>query len=285
MARPRSPNREKAFKMYKKYKGKITLSQIADTFGEKVKTVSKWKCLDKWDDKLNSIGLGNKNKSKNSILCGVGEKDSTNEKQCSNDNYMILQEICDIEDMTERDALFCIYYVKYFNATKAYQKAFGCASSTAKVNGSKKLSKANIQIAISKLKQNKLNRALLSEDDIFQKYMDIAFADISDFISFGRKDVIVEIDENGDPVYQTINYIDFHDCDNVDGTLIHEVKKGKDGISVKLEDRMKALDWIANHMDLATEEQRARVESLRNKVKVENETLKLKKKEFERNNW
>ena len=33
------------------------------------------------------------------------------------------------------------------------------------------------------------NRAMLSEDDIFQKYIDIAFADITDFLEFGNEEV------------------------------------------------------------------------------------------------
>ena len=58
---------------------------------------------------------------------------------------------------------------------------------------------------------------------------------------------------------KTINSVRFHESGEVDGTLITEVKQGKDGASIKLADRMKALEWIANHMDLATPEQRARI--------------------------
>ena len=54
----------------------------------------------------------------------------------------------------------------------------------------------------------------------------------------------------------------------MDGTLIAEVKQGKDGASVKLMDRMKALNWLAEHMDLATEEQRARIEKLKLEIKA-----------------
>ena len=48
----------------------------------------------------------------------------------------------------------------------------------------------------------------------------------------------------------------------MDGSIITEVKQGKDGASVKLADRMKALEWLAAHMDLATDEQRSRMEPL-----------------------
>ena len=52
----------------------------------------------------------------------------------------------------------------------------------------------------------------------------------------------------------------------MDGTLITEVKQGRDGASIKLADRMKALDWLAEHMDMATEEQRAKIEVMKSKI-------------------
>ena len=49
----------------------------------------------------------------------------------------------------------------------------------------------------------------------------------------------------------------------MDGSLINEVSQGKDGAKIKLADRMKALSWLADHMDMATPEQAARVEKLK----------------------
>ncbi|WP_454055557.1 terminase small subunit [Clostridium sp. Marseille-Q7071] len=46
-----------------------------------------------------------------------------------------------------------------------------------------------IQNEIKKLKTNKLNKAILESKDIFQKFMDIAFADMTDYITFGRKEI------------------------------------------------------------------------------------------------
>ena len=57
----------------------------------------------------------------------------------------------------------------------------------------------------------------------------------------------------------------------VDGTLIAEVKQGKDGASIKLPDRMKALEWLTKHMDMATEEQRARIEMMKQKSNTQQE--------------
>ena len=60
----------------------------------------------------------------------------------------------------------------------------------------------------------------------------------------------------------------FKQSEDVDGTLIMEVKQGKDGASIKLVDKMKALQWLADHMDIATAEQKAKIEQIRAKTAI-----------------
>ena len=62
---------------------------------------------------------------------------------------------------------------------------------------------------------------------------------------------------------ETVNVIHFKDSTEVDGTIVAEVKHGKNGSSIKLADRMKALQWLSDHMDMGTEEQRARIAQIR----------------------
>lgn len=267
MARPRSPNRDKAFKLFKKHNGNIRNKDLAALLDEDPKTVSKWKTLDKWEKRL-TITISKKQLSKKQENMTTYEEAL---QECSQ-NERVLVSIQEADELNEKQLLFCIYYSKYFNATKAYQKAYDCKTSTASVQGCKLLKQPNIQKTIQELKNNRMNRAMLSPDDIFQKYMDIAFSDITDYVSFGKRH-----EQDGE-----FNYMDFRDWQQIDGTLVKEIKLGKNGLGIKLEDRLKALDWLADHVDLATEEQKARVESLRNKVRVENENLELAKKKFER---
>lgn len=53
------------------------------------------------------------------------------------------------------------------------------------------------------------------------------------------------------------------DSSCVDGTLIQEIKQGKEGVTVKFVDRSKALDWLSKHMNLATEEQSAKIDLIK----------------------
>lgn len=55
MARVRSPNRDKAFEIYKGHNGSITNREIASILNISEKTVSGWKCKDKWANETNGV--------------------------------------------------------------------------------------------------------------------------------------------------------------------------------------------------------------------------------------
>ena len=259
---PREPNHkiEQAKILFKQGK---KLIEIAEQLEVPEGTVRSWKNRYKWDLEDNAT-LQN---VKRNVAKGKSPPINKPQKKLLAE----VEQIINNPDLTDKQRLFCLYQIKYFNATKAYQKAYGCDYITANVNGSRLLVNASIQEEIKRLKQAKLNQATLEPEDIFQKYMDIAFSDVTDYLAFGRKEIVVDTDEDGNEVTAEINYVDFKDSNQVDGTLISEVKQGKDGVSIKLADRMKALQWIADHMDLATEEQRAKIALLKAKVTSDDE--------------
>ena len=55
MARVRSPNRDKAFEIYKESNGNIQNREIAKLLEVSEKTISGWKVKDKWNEKLNGV--------------------------------------------------------------------------------------------------------------------------------------------------------------------------------------------------------------------------------------
>lgn len=259
MARARSPNRDKAFEIYKDHDGNITNREIADMLDENEKTISNWKCRDKWNVVLqkNECSTTNKKVQKNT-------DDNIKKEPIAEE----VKEVLGNTELTDKQRLFCIYYIKYFNATKAYQKAYGCSYETAMVEGFRTLRNPKIELEIEKLKQHKLNQVMLSEEDIFQRYMDIAFSDITDYVNFGKREI--EILEDNQSKTIEVNYVDFNDSYNVDGTIISEVKQGKDGVSIKLHDKMKALQWLSDHMNIATDKQKLELEVLKSRIVKDN---------------
>lgn len=235
------------------------LVEIASQLNLPEGTVRRWKCTHKWDnersDKKSERSERRKDEKIEIVAAEVGQ-------------------VLENPGLTDKQRLFCVLYIRCFNATKAYQKAYGVDYFSAKSHGWELLQNVAIREEIARLKQNRLNREMLDEHDIFQKYMDIAFADITDFLEFGQEQVQVmsmygpvevKEPETGKkvPLMKTVNMVRFKESGEVDGTLISEVKQGKDGASIKLADRMKALQWLSDHMNLATEEQRTRIAQIK----------------------
>lgn len=252
----RSPN-EKAEKAHELYNAGMRLVEIADQLKIPAGTVRRWKSTYHWDGEHQSERSEKKSERSES-------KKSVTKRAVADEVKQVIQNT----DLTDKQQLFCVYYIRCFNATKAYQKAYGCDYTTAMSEGSKCLRNPKIKDEVFRLKQERLNREFLSESDIFQKYMDIAFADVTDFMEFGNEDVDVILD-TGEQKTITVSHVNIKNDADVDGTIISEVSKGKDGVKVKLADRMKALQWLSDHMDLATEKQRAEIALLKAKVQTD----------------
>ena len=259
MARAPDKRMEQAKEMY--LQGR-KLVEIASQLSLPEGTVRSWKNRYNWDC----------NVAKDQCNVAKGKKIEKNEKREAAEREV--DQVIENPELTDKQRLFCIYYIRSFNATKAYQKAYGCSYENAMQNGSRMLRNDKVKAEILRLKQERLNRELLSESDIFQKYMDIAFADITDYLEFGTEEVPVmaiygqvkvKDPETGEEkaLTKVINKVHFKSSSDVDGTIISEVKQGKDGASIKLSDRMKALEWLSGHMNMGTEEQLARLEQLR----------------------
>lgn len=254
---------------YQDYLKGMKYKEIAEKYGVTINTVKSWKTRYKWSkDGKKSVH------TKTKKVCTQKSNESNAKKEAIAE---AVGQVIENAELTDKQRLFCLYYVKCFNATKAYKKAYGCSYETAMTEGSKTLRNPKMKEEIIRLKQNRLNREMLDESDIFQKYMDIAFSDATDFVEFGQEDVPVmavygpvqvKDEETGEKKTLTkrVNVVRFKDSSEVDGTLIAEVKQGKDDASIKLPDRMKALEWLAEHMYMATEEQRARIENIKAKT-------------------
>lgn len=240
---------------------------ICTKYNISINTLKSWIKRYKWSEEKRNKGAPI---NKRGAPFNIDKKNA--EKQTVNDE---VESVLENDKLTEKQKLFCIYYIRCFNATKAYQKAYKCSYNTANVEGYKTLVKPSIKAEISELKKNKFNRAMLSEDDIFQKYIDIAFADITDYLGFGNKEVK---GENG-PYF--VSYITLEDSDNIDGTLINEISQGKDGIKLKLQDKMKALQWLAERMDLLPTHTQAKLDLEIMKLEVEMNKLDNTQEEVE----
>lgn len=189
----------------------------------------------------------------------------------------------EVEGLTEKEELFCRYFVNNRNATQAAIKA-GYSQNTANVIGYENLRKPHIRTEVKRLKAIRNQAIMLSEDDIVERYMRIAFADMTDFTEFGLVEV-PEVDDEGQILLnpdgsvktRKYNYMNFKSSDQVDGGLICEVSQGKNGMKVKLEDRQKALRWLADYFCMNPMNQ--------HKIAYDKAVLSLRERELKAKEW
>lgn len=256
----RSEERDKAFEMYKDSKGEKPIEEIAEELGKSISLIRKWKSKDKWDENITgNITTGKK------VITKV-ENPKTKKK---------LKEILDDEELSEKERLFCLYYVKYFNGTQAALKA-GYSKDGAHVQASRLLRRERVSSYIKELKGELVENVFVEAMDVLKEYIKIAFADITNYVTFGQREVEFE-SEDGTPVTRMMNFVDLQDHEVVDGSIITEVKQGRDGVSIKLADKMKALDKLSQYFDLVPDNFKKQIEEERHKMQMEVQKVHVEK--------
>lgn len=254
---------DKRIQAEKDYVKGMKYKDIAEKYGVSLNTVKSWKQRHGW--------TRNKGAPSEKSVHTKTQKDVSSNKQKIKVKKVPEEPIVEGDDLTDKQRLFCIYYVKSFNQTMAAIKA-GYSPDRAHVTGSELVRNRKVADEIRRLKGEMQQGVFIDAMDVLNKYIQIAFADITDYATFGKKEVPVigmygpVKDEKGKQVTQEINYVDFKESSMVDGTIITEVKQGKDGISVKLADKMKAMDFLAKHFDMVPD---------RFKRQLEEEKLKI----------
>ena len=225
MSAKKNPLCDKAHEMYKQG---MKLVDIADTLEVPPGTVRRWKSTHNWDGERSALKSERSGKKKRveSTAIDDGTKDT-------------LQN----DELTSEQQLFCVYYSKTFNAAQSYQKAYGCTYESALCSGPRLLGNVRVRTEIERLKELKRQQIVTGTEDIVELQMRIAFADIGNYLTFSEK-------EYTDPETQekkSISAVDLKESVNTDTQLIKEVKNGRYGVSIKLEDRQKAINWLTKY--------------------------------------
>lgn len=225
MAAKKNPLADKAHELYK---NGMKLVDIADQLGKPEGTIRRWKSTYGWDNERSE------KKSERSVT-------KRTEKKIPVDDGT--KETLQNEELTPEYQMFCIYYSRTFNATQSYLNTFRCSYDTANAEGYKLLVKPCIRKEIERLKEIKRQQIIAGADDIVELQMRIAFADIGNYMSFGQKEIQDPETENS----YMVSTVELKESKNTDTQIIQEVKQGREGVSLKLADRQKAIDWLTKY--------------------------------------
>ena len=273
MAKARSPDWNLIKADYIKLNGEVKLKEFAEKHGVKYSTLRSRKNREKWDEEINTVATKIKNDA--TKLKDVATNKRTKKIEKVEKKIKAVEKL-ERADLTEKQRLFCLYYIKSFNATMAAIKAV-YSKDSAHVEGCRLLRNAKVKAEIKRLKGNMTEDIFIDAMDVLNKYIEIAFADITDYVSFGNTEIVVDKDEEGKPIIRNINYVDLKDSDYIDGTILTEVSQGKDGVKVKLADKMKALEKLELYFDLLPDKFKRRIEE--EKLELEKEKMESENKE------
>lgn len=264
-------DREKA---KRDYLGGKSLKDIAAELRIPANTVRSWKLRDGWPK--------------------VQRKRATKKKSIATKKGVATKSSDITEPLNDKQQLFAELYVKSFNATQAYMTAYGANYNTSMVNGCKLLSIPKVKAYVQSLKELKKETLMASVDDVVEKMIEVAFADIGNYVTFGRRNVPVMGPNgpismvnpvNGEVMYLTkdVNYVDIKESREVDTSLIAEISQGKDGTKIKLQDQQKAREWLGKFFN-AFPMDRHRVEYDQKKQELDRLEYERRKKNDE-NPW
>lgn len=294
-----SSNWEKIKQEYLESGGKINLKTLAEKYHVKYETLRSRKRRKNWDDELNhekscpnallfdqpSTRKGSKkdapatdrtdkggaNAPKNAPENGSNGASKNSNKAEGNSTILPEEDIEENKALTRRQVIFCREFIKDFNGTRSAIEA-GYSKKSARQIAYENLTKPYIQAEIQKQMKKLIHSLEISATRIVMEYAKIAFSDITLFMEVGRKKK-TWVDKKGKKQSAVVDYAHLKKGTILDGSLIQEIKSTDYGLSIKLYDKMKALEALAKIAGLFNDEHKKMIEI--EKLKVLQEKLKL----------
>lgn len=227
----------------KDYLAGMKYKELAEKYGVSLNTVKSWKqrydwSRDKGAQKEKGVHTKKKGRTQKKKAAPAPPDDDGTRETLLN------------EELTDEQQMFCIYYIRTFNAAQSYRNAYGCSYDAAKAHGYELLRNVAVKAEIDRLKEIRRQQIIADASDIVELQMRIAFGDIGDILQFHGGSVRLNASEE------------------VDTQLIASVKEGKDGVSVKMKDPQRAIDWLSKYFLLHPDDKyRAEFDRKRAEVK------------------
>ena len=146
--------------------------------------------------------------------------------------------------LTPRQQRFVQEYVVDLNATQASIRA-GYSPNGARVRGTQLLANSNIQDALGHSQEERRLRVELEAADVVRQLAAVAFANIADFVTWAERGVRLRPAEK---------------IDQIKLAAVQSVTSGQHGVTVRLHDKLRALELLAKHLGMFQENTRVELE-------------------------
>jgi Uncharacterized conserved protein len=242
------------------YLAGMKYKDIAKKYGVALSTVKSWKTRNKWQR--------NNATKKKSMHTKVK---STRTKQEKVAPSLPPPELPDSNELNDKQKAFCLYYLQRYNATWAYQKAYGGSYENALAHGSRMVGNGRIKSYLTKLKKQQSQDLYATANDILLRYLNQATSNVTDVLSFrtekhlayykvrdkngpyedsgGNFRYVPKIDpETGEQAYYYTNIVELKDSSKIDTSNIKSIRIDKGEPVVEMEDRQKAMQILLDRL-------------------------------------
>ncbi len=233
----------------KDYQAGMKYKEIASKYNVTLNTVKSWKTRYKWkkdaEEKESAEKVCTQNKSMHTLKKGAKNRISDEDKD--------FEWIDKIDGLSDKQRLFCYYYMESLNVFQAGVKA-GYSPNYSRTRIYEMLENVSIKNFLKKLREQQRQNFLISQERILNRHVQVALSDINEYFN-----------EDGSPKPIT----------HTDGTLIKKMKiveneKGK-SVEIELIEKCKSLDFLTRFAGLDTEDKDTKIITSINEVRKKNE--------------
>lgn len=246
----------------KDYLDGMKYKDIAEKYGVSLNTVKSWKSRNGWQrDATNKKGAHKKKKRVHTKKQKVAQARSPD----------VIGELVENDELKDRQKAFCLYYLQRYNATWAYQKAYGVDYETASVNGSKMLRNTKVKKQLTELKKQQSAELYATANDIMLGYLKQAYSDVTDVLEFktvkrlkwvkipddtgehedmdGHYRLDPKIDpETGEQAFYYENLVLLKDSSKIDTSNIKSIRINDGEAVVEMYDKQKAMKELLERL-------------------------------------
>lgn len=246
----------------KDYLDGMKYKDIAEKYGVSLNTVKSWKSRNGWQRDATKKKGAHKNQKR------VHTKKQKVAQVRSPD---VIDELVENDELKDRQKAFCLYYLQRYNATWAYQQAYNADYETARVNGSRMLTNANIKKQLAELKKQQSAELYATANDIMLNYLKQAHSDVTDILEFktvkrlkwnkvpddtgpyedanGQYRLDPKIDpETGEQAFYYENLVLLKDSNEIDTSNVKNIRINDGEAVVEMYDKQKAMKELLDRL-------------------------------------
>lgn len=148
--------------------------------------------------------------------------------------------------MTEKQKKFADEYLIDLNATRAYKAAYKSVKNdnSAMAGASRMLRNVKVATYIEEKMAERAERTEIKQDDVVKELAKIGFAQITDYVEVQNINGFEKV------IIKPTDEIEKEKIGAIAG-----IKEGRNGIEIKMNDKVKALELLGKHLGMFTDKQ------------------------------